>query len=82
MKPGRIACEVPFCKRTAPAKLHESVKIICGKHSQLADARVLRIYRKARRRHRRDPNDEAAIRIMIRMWERIREQAIQRAGGI
>lgn len=82
-RPGRIPCEVPFCRRTAPAaKFGEGARIICQKHSKLADPRVRRIYKLARRRARKNPNDEAAHRIWDRMWERMRKQAIERAGGV
>lgn len=84
MKPDRIPCEVPFCRRTASVKNfpEPGTRIICGKHFRLGDARLLRIYRKARRRVRRDPNDDAAVRIAGRMWDKIREQAIERAAGL
>lgn len=83
VKLGRIPCEVPFCRRTAAkAKFEEGARIICGKHSRLADARVRRIYKLARRRARKNPNDAAAHRVWCSMWERMRRQAIERSGGV
>lgn len=31
-KPGRIACLVPFCRRTGAAERFEGEEIICGRH--------------------------------------------------
>lgn len=79
----RIPCEVPFCRRTAPAaKFEEGSRIICGKHSRLADTKTRGLYKLARRRLKANAADESARRVMCSTWERMRRQAIERAGGV
>jgi hypothetical protein len=74
-KPGRIACEVPFCRRTAPATKHEpGTRIICGKHARLADQKYRRLYRRGVRQGRPAVANYA--------WEKIRKQAIERSAGV
>ncbi len=53
MKPGRIPCVVPFCRRTADEKKFVGcTEIICGKCARKAP-RVLRLrYRRLFRRYR------------------------------
>jgi len=51
MKPGRIPCIVPFCRRTADAaKMAPATEIICGKHWRTVPAETKARYRQVRRR--------------------------------
>lgn len=83
MKPGRIPCEVPFCRRTAKREPQDEpdTRIICGGHWRFGDARPRRVYSRARRKYKRtgDPRYRA---IMNRCWERVRKQAIERSAGV
>ncbi|HVJ44684.1 MAG TPA: hypothetical protein VM639_24520 [Dongiaceae bacterium] len=85
-KPDRIACEVPFCRRTAPkAKYEEGTRIICWKHWRLGDAHHRKRYSRANRLIKRGVQGETLERCQMiadHAWERIRIQAIERAGGI
>lgn len=81
-KEGRIACEVPFCRRTAPAARYEAgTRIICGKHWRLGDERPRRVYRRALRKHRMTGESRFSA-IANRCWERVLRQATERAVGI
>lgn len=52
-KPGRIPCEVPFCRRTADASKYEGpTRIICGKCWRMGSVQARRKYKTARRRER------------------------------
>lgn len=87
MKPGRICCCVPFCRRTA-ADDGRHAEIICGPHWKLTDpvyrdglARIRRL-----RRRFREGRDNSLIalgeRTERRIWERIKKSAIEMAAGI
>jgi hypothetical protein len=53
VKPGRIPCCVPFCRRTADAaKFKGCTEIICGKHWRTAPRTWRRRYSRLYRRHR------------------------------
>lgn len=81
-KPGRIPCEVPFCRRTAPAARHEpDTRIICGKHWRLGDPRPRRVYSRAMRKLRATGEDRYR-RIVHSCWERLLKQAIERLAGV
>ncbi|WP_316227853.1 hypothetical protein [Bradyrhizobium sp. SZCCHNR3015] len=98
MKPGRIPCVIPFCRRTADAtKYGEDTVIICGKHWRMASATLRRRRSKLERRYRRRFGDqnawdmpagterEEAIRLQTLihdLWERCKSQAIEAAAGI
>jgi hypothetical protein len=82
MKPGRIPCEVPFCRRTAPAARYEpETRIICGKCWRLGDARPRRVFSRAERKYKRTGNPRYQ-RIANRCWERVLKQAIERSAGV
>lgn len=94
-KPGRIACQVPFCRRTAKADGIEGQEILCGKHFRLADKSLIRRYRRWSRRcddlmsmppeHYSDDDQLRVVRmfnVCNVMWDRIKRQAIERAVGI
>jgi hypothetical protein len=74
-KPGRIACSVPFCRRTAPAEKYETDEmIICGRHWRLGDAQLRRLYTKAIRRKR------GWLAHLV--WKKVLRQAIERSAGV
>lgn len=82
MKIDRIPCEVPFCKRTADSsKFEEGERIVCRKHWRLGDARPRRVYSAAMRKFKKT-GDLRYVEIANRNWERVRKQAIERAGGL
>lgn len=98
MREERIPCSVPFCRRTADAKKFEGQEIICGKHWRLASAVQRRRHSRVARQYRRlfgdqgfwqfPPGSEKRIaairlgRICNALWERCKNDAIERAAGI
>jgi hypothetical protein len=98
MASDRIPCCVPFCRRTADAEKFKGEEIICGKHWRLASAtqrrRQSRMARMYRRRFGRNgyweypagsPDRLDAVklaRILEKLWERCKRQAIERAAGL
>lgn len=81
-KPGPIACEVPFCRRTAKADPNATGgRIICGKHWRLGDARPRLLYSRACRKLKKT-GDERYARLATLAWWRVRKQAVERVGGI
>lgn len=82
MRPDRIPCAVPFCRRTAAKKdFPDSARIICGKHWRLGDERWRRLYSKARRRFLKTESERDGLLINY-CWDRVLRQAIERAAGI
>jgi len=80
----RIACVVPFCRRTAArSEFGEGcTEIICGKHGRAA-SRVLRLrYRKLFRCWKRGNHDIRLMKILDRLWERYKASAVEAAAGI
>jgi len=70
---GRIACLVPFCRRTH--RNYEGFRAwICGKHWAMTSRTWRRRLSLFRRRGRKDLAD--------RMFSRLARQAIERAAGI
>ncbi|PZU95534.1 MAG: hypothetical protein DI527_00565 [Chelatococcus sp.] len=54
MKPGRIPCCIPFCRRTASKeKFPDCEEIICGKHWRMADKKARSFKTKAEQELRR-----------------------------
>lgn len=97
MKPnhGRVACEVPFCRRTAKASGQDGQQVICGTHWRLADKRLTKRYRRLQKAITRaldrmgspsSPDEGVRLRrhwtFLEKLWERIKTQAIERAVGI
>jgi hypothetical protein len=79
-KPGRIACEIPFCRRTAPAeKYGDDAQIICGKCWRLADPATRR---ENRRLYRLADPSTAEIDAFDTSWEAIKAQITEAKGGI
>ena len=77
--PGRLACVVPFCRRTtARADFDEW---ICGDHWRLIDKVRRQVHGRHLRRWRRY-GAAAYGPAAARIWRRMVEQAIQRAAGI
>lgn len=78
----RIRCEVPFCRRTAPAaKFEPGTQIICGKCWRLGDKRYRRLYSAANKKWKKTGIERFAW-LKHQAWERVRKQAIERAAGI
>lgn len=88
-KSGRIACQVPFCRRTAPDR--GQTEVICGRHWRTADKALTRRYKALYRWIERNKDNQAPEALPIlrrrwyaaeRAWKRIKQQAIERAMGI
>ena len=78
---GRLRCSVPGCGRTF--KVEEGVdEVVCGKHWRLADLRLRRLVTKVRRKARKLGWSDALLRLDHKLWNRGREQAIERAMGL
>jgi hypothetical protein len=79
----RVACCVPFCRRTTARQF---VEWICREHWLLIDPRKRRVYARQRRRFRRFAGDEVAAeifdRVTDRLWRNIKREAIERAVGV
>lgn len=97
LKPGRIPCCVPFCRRTAKDEGAEGQEVICGKHWRLADKVLTQQYRKLFRQVGRDMDAHPDLyalpcherkRIIADykrcdgLWRQIKTQAIERAVGL
>jgi hypothetical protein len=77
--PGRLACVVPFCRRTtARADFDEW---ICGDHWRLIDKVCRQVYGRHLRRWRRY-GAAAYGPAATRIWRRMVAQAVERAMGI
>ncbi len=79
----RLTCEVPHCGQTAAAD--GVVRWICDGHWQLVDRPLRRLAGRLHRLAQRDVSAEARLEIgrrQNRVWDRAREQAIERAAGI
>lgn len=75
----RLACLVPFCRRTRHNREGFS-EWICGKHWPLVPKRWRRYLTAAKRAWRRSPSEANAARC-DRLWRRCRDEAIA-AGGM
>ncbi|HEX2255626.1 MAG TPA: hypothetical protein VHG92_02805 [Afifellaceae bacterium] len=91
----RLACLVPFCRRTTRAGKFE--EWICQRHWSATDRRLRRAYFRRGRLFKRHvaaadrsggrllAHASAADRHLQRgwaLWERLKRQAIERAGGL
>lgn len=70
----RLLCLVPFCKRTLKPAHESHTEGICSLHWRLTDKRLRRLLFRCRRIGR--PGLEAYF------WDKLKIQAIERAGGI
>jgi len=80
MKPGRIPCIVPGCRRTAPDEGYP--EFICRKHWRGVPLRLRKRYQKLCRIMRREwPSKRArkAARIAAKMWPVMKAAAIANA---
>ena len=57
---NRIACLVPFCRRTAPAEKYEGSEIICAKHWRAISRQTRAFKTQAERRHSK----------LLRRWDK------------
>ena len=85
---NRIACSVPFCRRTTPSSYREW---LCAKHWPLVSPALKARKRKAegllRRVRALDPDIRRDLELKFShhawtAWERCKAQAIERAMGI
>lgn len=78
-KPGRIPCEVPFCRRTADAaKYPEGTRIICGKHWRTAPVTWRARWGRLRKRYRRKFGAEEPWKFKAGSPERIEAVRLKR----
>lgn len=78
MKPGRLACCVPFCRRSTGRT--EFTEWLCGEHWRLVDPARRQVYDRYVRRWRRyGPLEPARMSAADRIWRGIKSQAIHRA---
>jgi hypothetical protein len=87
MKPGRIPCLVPFCRRTGKRTSDAAdEEIICGPHFRLADKskrrRLSKLYRAWARAAELSKRKYLLTKLWWRQWEAIKVQAIERAMGV
>lgn len=83
---GRLACQVPFCRRTRGDRKGDPVRPgmewICGKHWRLVSYRRRYTYSAIRRRMRRYPEEPRWRHMADAWWERCKTAAIEAAVGI
>lgn len=77
---GRMRCCVPGCGRTFKDEGHH--EIICGKHWRLADQRYRQLLTRVRRKARRTGWSPQLVSLDNRIWNKARDQAIERAMGL
>lgn len=79
----RIACLVPFCRRTASrARFPTATEIVCGRHWRMCPRRLRRIYSLAAQRWNRQlPSARTwrKHRQLERLWERIKAEILTAA---
>jgi len=74
----RIPCAVPGCGRTTPAP---AVEWVCSDHWRAIPNAMRRVWARLRRAVRKnDPGVSYAG--YVRLWNRLKRAAIERAGGI
>lgn len=76
----RTPCLVPFCRRTRKS-LPDRPEWICGVHWPRTDRRLRRLIRKVRRRRERVDSDRLYA-LHVKLWEKLKQQAIERAVGL
>lgn len=76
---ARLACCVPFCRRTTGRT--EFSEWLCGEHWRLVDKRKRRIYGRYVRQWRRF-GPITSYKAADRIWNHIKREAIERAAGI
>lgn len=83
MKPVRIPCVVPYCRRTIK-DTGEFDLWICGIHWRLVDKRLKRRIAKVRRVIRRSSgrHNWRARLLHSKIWHQCQAQAIERAMGL
>ena len=95
---NRIACSVPFCRRTQArvGKFEHCEEIICGKHWRLARRSRRLVYGRLQREIDRDPRNFfqmppasparhrrlKILKLADRLWASLKAEAIERAMGI
>lgn len=83
----RIHCLVPFCKRTTPLAKHPGAsEWICGKHWAACDPQLRRLHYRVKRRITNPPRNTIgsplhAYAMAVRVWERLKAQAITNGGN-
>lgn len=78
VKPGRIACCVPFCRRTFKIEPGDR-EIMCGAHYRLGDARLRRLRAKVIRKLKSGRLSwDFGAAMAERLWIKIKEQAMTR----
>lgn len=78
---SRVRCVVPFCRRTREDDPRFS-EWICGDHWRMVPKKYRQVYGRFKRRWRRFGTPVSYHPRGSRLWERIKREAIERAGGI
>lgn len=82
---GRVHCVVPFCRRTTtPGRFGANAQWICGDHWRMVSKDRRRVWGRLRRQWRRY-GPQTGIHFDARwwrIWDRLKREAIERAGGI
>jgi hypothetical protein len=77
MTAERLACQVPFCRRTtAASRFPAGTEWICADHWRLVDRRRRRVYARAKRQLPERPG------VLAMLWSRLKAEAIEAAMGI
>lgn len=78
----RIACCVPFCRRTCRND-RGWAEWICGNHWRLVPKQYRRAYQRFLRHRRKPPRDTVLTASAgDRLWSRVKRAAFEAAGGI
>lgn len=76
---NRVSCLVPFCRRTIQPDF-KGQEWICGIHWPLTRRSLRQLYFRQKRRFER--GDATQLPYILRSWNRLKKQAIERAAGI
>lgn len=76
----RIACVVPFCRRTTGRT--EFSEWLCGDHWRMVDKPKRRVYGRYMRQWRRYGPTKRMAAAADRIWNRLKREAIEKAAGI
>lgn len=80
MTGDRTPCSVPGCGRSCKAELHP--EWICADHWRNTSLRTRGLFFRVRRKGNRYGWTPQLIRLHDRLWEKLKQQAIEKAMGI
>jgi len=77
----RVGCVVPYCRRTTVAGRPDA-EWLCPKHWPTISKRRRQVWGRLRKQWRRYGPEKVSPARWFRIWDRLKREAIERAGGI